>query len=254
MLEIEFLGTGTSTGVPSIRCHCPVCMSDNPHDRRLRCSSIVRYHGKNLLIDCGPDFRQQILRASNDNLDALLITHIHYDHVGGIDDLRPYGFESIFSCYARNDVIHDLHLKMPYAFKKDLYPGAPRLNFVEIADAPFYVGDVLVEPIPVWHGKLLINGYRIGPLAYITDCKTIEPEQIDKIKNIPLLVINALHHREHHSHMNVREALEVVDKIKPGRTLFVHMSHQIGFHDEVNRHLPAGIQLAYDTQIVTVND
>jgi hypothetical protein len=254
MLEIEFLGTGTSTGVPSIKGDSPVCFSTDAHDKRLRCSAVVRYQGVNILLDCGPDFRQQIMRATSRELDALLITHIHYDHVGGIDDLRPYAYEQEFPIYASKDVIEQLHHSLPYAFAEHLYPGVPRLKFKEIDRDPFKVAHVEVEPIPVWHGKYLIRGYRIGPLAYITDCKTIDDEQVERIKHIPLLVVNALHRRDHHSHMNLEQALALVEKVQPGRTFFIHMSEYMGFHEEVNAQLPPNVRLAYDTQVVHVAD
>lgn len=256
MLEIEFLGTGTSCGVPTVRCHCPVCKSTDLRDQRLRCSSIVRYGGKNILIDCGPDFRQQMLRATSDDLDALLLTHIHYDHAGGIDDLRPYTYEHDFPIYARKDVIIHLRQTMPYVFGSHQYPGVPQLNFIEVKDnEAFKIGDVEVNPISVIHGRLPILGYRIGPLAYITDCKTLADEQIEQLENVPLLVLSALRWTGlHHSHLLVDEALELVSKIKPRRTLLIHMTHEIGFHDEVNHRLPDHVQLAFDTQIVRIEE
>ncbi len=254
-LEIEFLGTGTSCGVPSIGCHCAVCQSRDKHDKRLRTSAIVRYKGKSLLIDCGPDFRQQILRASRDSLDALLLTHIHYDHVAGIDDLRPYSYAHNFPVYARQDVIDHLHQTMPYVFGTHLYPGVPKLDLIAIGDEPFMVGDVQVTPIPVMHDRLRITGFRIGPLAYITDCKTIAPEEVEKLHGTPLLVINALRWgRKHHSHLSIEESLAIVRQVQPGRALFIHMSHDAGFHNATCQKLPEGVDLAYDTQIVTVPD
>ncbi|MBQ4008533.1 MAG: MBL fold metallo-hydrolase, partial [Muribaculaceae bacterium] len=166
MFEIEFLGTGTSTGVPQIRCDCHVCQSTDPHDKRLRASAIVRYRGLNLLLDCGPDFRQQMLTASNNDLDALLITHIHYDHVGGIDDLRAYCADGDFPIYARQDVIDDLKARLPYCFAEHLYMGVPRLAVTPIEEnVPFSIGDVEILPLPVMHYKLPILGFKIGPLA-----------------------------------------------------------------------------------------
>lgn len=251
-LEIEFLGTGTSTGVPSIGCHCEVCRSKDPKDNRLRASAVVRYKGMSILIDCGPDFRQQILRASSDKLDALLLTHIHYDHVGGIDDLRPYSFKHIFPIYAKADVNRQLRINLPYCFSEKPYPGVPRLDLVDIDTKPFMVGNVEVTPIPVMHDKLLINGYRIGPLAYITDSSYISPEEIEKLKGIPLLVINALRHEPHHSHMTVEQALDVVSRIFPRRAYFTHMCHEVGLHSQADAELPEHVHFAYDTQIVRI--
>lgn len=252
MLEIEFLGTGTSTGVPSIGCHCKVCTSTDPHDKRLRCSAIVRYKGMHILIDCGPDFRQQMLRASDERLDACLLTHIHYDHVGGLDDLRAYSMRQDFPVYAQQRVLSQLKRSMPYCFGEHLYPGVPHLNFITIDEQPFKVGEIEITPVPVMHAALPIFGYRIGPLAYITDCKTISQEQINKLHNIPLLVINALRVNPHHSHMSLSESLDVVRQIEPAQAFLIHMSHQIGFDHEVNAHLPAAVKLAHDGQTVRV--
>ena len=252
-LEIEFLGTGTSTGVPMLRCHCPVCLSPDERDKRLRTSAIVRYQGARLLIDCGPDFRTQMLRASDDNLDAVLITHIHFDHVAGLDDLRTYCFERPFPLYAREDVLRDLHQRIPYCFSADPYPGVARFDEHEIGDEPFLVNGVRVEPIPVMHYRLAIVGFRIGPLAYITDAKTIADDVIDSLAGVPLLVINSLRVRgEHLSHMCLDETLAVIDRIKPGKTYLIHMSDRMGFHADSPRILPEGVQLAYDGLIVRV--
>lgn len=251
-LEIEFLGTGTSTGVPMLRCKCPVCMSDDPRDKRLRTSAIVRYQGVRLLIDCGPDFRTQMLRASDDNLDAVLLTHIHFDHVAGLDDLRAYCFEKPFPLYARKDVLRDLHQRIPYCFSTDPYPGVAQFEEHVIGDEPFLVEGVRVEPIPVMHYRLAICGYRIGPLAYITDAKTIADEVIEKLHGVPLLVINSLRRSEHLSHMCLTETLEVIDRIQPARAYLIHMSDAMGMHAQSPSMLPAHVELAYDGLIVKV--
>ncbi len=252
-LEIEFLGTGTSTGVPMLRCHCPVCMSADPRDKRLRTSAIVRYQGVRLLIDCGPDFRTQMLRASDDNLDAVLLTHIHFDHVAGLDDLRAYCFERPFPVYARADVLRDLHQRIPYCFAAHPYPGVAQFEEHVIGDEPFLVDGVRVEPIPVNHYKLAIVGFRIGPLAYITDAKTIDPDVVDRLKGVPLLVINSLRvSGEHLSHMCLDETLEIVNRVKPGRTLLIHMSDRMGLHADSPKLLPDGVELAYDGLIVKI--
>ncbi len=254
MLEIEFLGTGTSTGVPQIRCKCPVCQSADARDKRLRASAIVRYQGKRLLIDCGPDFRTQMLRASDNAIDALLITHFHYDHIGGIDDLRAYcSNDHKFPVYAKGDVVDDLHKRMPYCFAEHLYPGVPTFEIHEIDDRQFIAEGVTVTPIPVMHYKLPIYGYRIGPLAYITDCKTIADDQVAALHGIPLLVINALRIQPHLSHLSLSEAIGVARRISPQRTIFIHASHDMGLHAVVNHQLPDGFELAYDGQIVMVD-
>lgn len=251
-LEIEFLGTGTSAGVPQIGCQCEVCRSADSRDNRTRSSAIVRYKGVNLLIDCGPDFRTQMLRASDINIDALLVTHIHYDHVGGMDDLRAYCSKGAFPVYARRDVIDDLREHMPYCFAEHPYPGVPNLDLREVGDEAFAVNGVEVEPIPVMHGPRLIVGYRIGPLAYITDAKTIEPNVVARLKGIRLLVVNALHAHTHHSHMNLDEAKELVARIDPGEAYFIHMSHHMGLHARVSPTLGKNLQLAHDGLIVRV--
>ncbi len=251
-LEIEFLGTGTSTGVPMLRCHCPVCMSSDERDKRLRTSAIVRYQGARILIDCGPDFRTQMLRASDDNLDAVLLTHIHYDHVAGLDDLRAYCFERPFPLYARADVLRNLHARIPYCFATDPYPGVAQFEEHVIGDEPFLVEGVRVEPIPVMHYKLPIIGFKIGPLAYITDAKNIADDVIERLQGVPLLVINALRIEPHLSHMCLSETLDVVRRIKPGKTYLVHMSDRIGLHAESHKILPDGVELAWDGLIAKV--
>lgn len=251
-LEIEFLGTGTSTGVPMLRCHCPVCMSSDERDKRLRTSAIVRYQGARILIDCGPDFRTQMLRASDDNLDAVLLTHIHYDHVAGLDDLRAYCFERPFPLYARADVLRNLHARIPYCFASDPYPGVAQFEEHVIGDEPFLVEGVRVEPIPVMHYKLPIIGFKIGPLAYITDAKDIADDVIARLQGVPLLVINALRIEPHLSHMCLSETLDVVRRIKPGKTYLVHMSDRIGLHAESHKILPDGVELAWDGLIAKV--
>ncbi len=252
-LEIEFLGTGTSTGVPMLRCMCPVCLSADPRDQRLRTSAIVRYQGARLLIDCGPDFRTQMLRATDDNLDAVLLTHIHFDHVAGLDDLRAYCFERPFPLYARADVMDNLHKRIPYCFSDNPYPGVAQFEEHVIGDEPFLVEGVKVEPIPVMHYKLAICGFRIGPLAYITDAKTIADEVIEKLKGVPLLVINSLRREgEHMSHMCLAETLSVIERVKPGRTYLIHMSDRMGLHADSPKFLPENVELAYDGLIVKV--
>lgn len=251
-LEIEFLGTGTSTGVPQIGCDCEVCRSTDPRDNRLRTSAIVRYMGRNLLIDCGPDFRTQMLRASSIDLDALLVTHIHYDHMGGIDDLRAYCKNGAFPVYARRDVIADLRAHMPYCFSDNPYPGSPTLALHEVGETPFDVCGVTIEPLTVMHGKLPILGYRIGPMAYITDAKTISPEVIERLRGVRLLVMNALRIEPHNTHMSLAESLEVVEAIAPEETYFIHMSHGMGLHAESPRLMPDNVHLAHDGLIIHI--
>lgn len=250
-LTIEFLGTGTSTGVPQISCQCEVCRSTDPRDKRLRASAIITYQGKRLLIDCGPDFRQQILSASNWQLDALLLTHNHFDHIGGIEDLRVHSAQGTFPIYARPEVIHSLRERLPYCFPAHHYPGAPVLNLNPIGDEPFKVCGIEVAPIPVMHNMPIV-GFKIGPMAYITDAKSIDPAVVDSLKGIRLLVINALRKEPHPTHMSLSETLDVVRRINPERTFLIHMSHGIGLHEVVSRNLPSGVELAYDGLKVTL--
>ena len=228
-------------------------MSDDPHDKRLRASAIVRYQGVRLLIDCGPDFRTQMLRASDDNIDAVLLTHIHFDHVAGMDDLRTFCFMRPMPIYARADVLRDLHQRIPYCFSDNPYPGVAQFEEHVIGDEPFMVEGVTVKPIPVMHYKLPIVGFRIGPLAYITDAKTISDEVVESLKGVPLLVINSLRIKDEHlSHMCLDETLHVVKRINPGHTYLIHMSDRMGLHADSPKILPPHVELAYDGLIVKV--
>ncbi len=251
-MEIEILGSGTSTGVPQIGCTCRVCRSRDPRDKRLRSSIVVRYKGKNIIIDCGPDFRTQMLRASDIKLDALLVTHIHYDHVGGMDDLRAYCKGGAFPVYARQDVIDSLKRHMPYCFAGHHYPGAPRLDIHTVGEEPFDVCGIEVMPITVLHGRLPIVGYRIGDMAYVTDAKTIPAESMERLRGLRLLVVNSLRIEPHFSHMSLSESLQVVRELAPQEVYFTHISHDMGLHEEVSRHLPDNVHLAYDGLIVKV--
>ncbi len=252
-LELEFLGTGTSSGVPQLRCGCEVCRSTDSRDKRFRTSAIVRYRGKNILIDCGPDFRTQMLRASSQDLDALLITHIHYDHVGGLDDIRAYCLGNTFPIYARADVIAQLREKLPYCFHPNPYTWVPLLEPHSIVDnVPFTLGDIEIRPIPIKHFKMPIIGFHIGPLAYITDCKTISDDQVERLRAIPLLVLNALRVQDHVSHLNLEQALALIERIRPGRAFLIHMGHDIGLHSRVSAALPENVALAYDGLVVQV--
>lgn len=252
-MELTFLGTGTSTGVPQLRCGCEVCRSTDPRDSRLRTSALVETGGKRILIDCGPDFREQMLRhgvrSVDDRLDALLLTHQHYDHVGGIDDLRPYcyGIEPGFPIYCQGDVVRDLRARLPYCFSEHPYPGVPRIDLHEIkAGIPFQAAGVEVLPVGVNHYLLDILGFRIGALGYVTDAKKIPDATVEALKGVDTLVINALRHTEHISHLSLEEALEMVRRIGPRVAYLTHISHQLGLHAEVEPALPEGVRLAYD--------
>jgi phosphoribosyl 1,2-cyclic phosphate phosphodiesterase len=245
-LKIFFLGTGTSTGIPEIGCKCEVCQSSDKKDKRLRASVLIAVKGKRILIDCGPDFREQLLDLPFQKIDAVLLTHEHYDHVGGLDDLRPFCRFGDVRIFAESKVSNSIQRRMPYIFVKDKYPGVPRLEMVEITNKPFLVNDVEVTPIRVMHYTLGIFAYRIGSFAYITDMKTIPDEELPKLENLDVLVVNALRIQEHLSHQNLEQALAFADRVKAKATYFIHMSHDMGLHAEVEKTLPANIFFAYD--------
>lgn len=250
MMQITFLGTGTSTGIPQIGCTCPVCTSANPKDNRLRTSAVVSVNGKNILIDCGPDFRQQVLRACIGRIDAVLITHIHYDHTGGIDDLRPFGGKHTLPIYLEAPVAEGIRTRLPYCFGDHLYPGVPNIRLQEIGIEPFTIENIEVTPIRVMHYKLPILGYRIGGLVYITDALTIPDEEYAKMKQVDVLVINALRKQPHLSHQTLDEALRVIERVQPREAYLVHMSHHMGLTAEVEKELPPHVHFAYDGLVV----
>ena len=247
MMRLRFLGTGTSTGVPQIGCTCETCISTDSHDKRLRASAILSIGDKNILLDCGPDFRTQIIDAGAVHLDAALLTHSHYDHVGGIDDLRPYCYRNGgFALYCRPDVAEDLRNRVPYCFKEHPYPGVPIFNIHEIGDEPFDVDGIEVTPLPVYHYKLPIVGYRIGNFAYIVDAKTIPDSTFELLHGIDTLTINALRIEEHMSHMSLSQCLAAIERINPRVAYLTHMADRIGLHRKVEPTLPTGVHLAYD--------
>lgn len=247
-MTLTFLGTGTSGGVPALGCTCAVCRSNDPKDKRFRTAALLESGKTRILIDCGPDIRMQLLPLPFKPLDGVILTHIHYDHVGGIDDLRPFCVFGDINIYCNESTKQGLMQTMPYCFTKKLYPGVPKLNLhAERNHVPFKINDVEITPITVMHDKLPIFGYRIGKLTYITDMKTIAPEEMPYLKGTDTLVVNALRwKREHHSHMLVDEAIEFARKVGARRTYFVHMTHEVGFHEEANRRLPEGFRFAYD--------
>ena len=248
-LKITFLGTGTSQGIPIIGSNHPVCKSDDPRDKRLRVSALVEHKGFNYVIDCGPDFRQQMLREDVTHLDALLFTHEHADHTAGLDDIRPFFFrQGDIPVYAHKRVISELKKRFDYIFKtENRYPGAPAVAINEVVNGTsFFLNDLNVEPVNVMHANLQVFGYRFGPLAYLTDVKTVAEEEKAKLQNLDVLVVNALREEPHYSHFNLEEALEFVAEIKPKKTYFTHISHLLGFHADVEKNLPENVHLAYD--------
>lgn len=250
-MKIRILGSGTSTGVPQIGCTCPVCTSTDPKDNRLRASALVETEDACILIDCGPDFRQQVLNLPFAKIDGVLVTHEHYDHVGGLDDLRPFcRFDSI-PVYAEKYVAQGLRARMPYCFMEHPYPGVPNIPLCEVSPGQsFIVNDTEVLAIRVMHGHLPILGYRIGSLAYITDMLTMPEESFEQLLGVDVLVVNALRAGAHSTHQNLEEALVTAQRIQAKETYFIHMSHDMGLHAEVDKKLPEDIHLAFDGLII----
>jgi phosphoribosyl 1,2-cyclic phosphate phosphodiesterase len=249
-MKLTFLGTGTSCGVPVIGCQCKVCQSADPKDKRTRCSALVETDNTRILIDCGPDFRQQILPQSFRKIDGILITHSHYDHMGGMDDIRPYCQFGAINVYADTIAKQSMLQMLPYCFAENRYPGVPAIGLHEIfPHQPLQIGDLEIMPIQVMHGKLPILGFRIGKLTYITDMKTIDDGELKYLEGTELLVVNALRFdKPHHSHQLMNDAIAFAQKVGAKRTLIIHVCHDVGLHEEVNKCLPEGIDLAYDGQ------
>ena len=254
-MKVRILGSGTSTGVPQIGCTCPVCTSADPKDNRLRASAIVETEDARILIDCGPDFRAQVLHLPFEKIDGVLITHEHYDHVGGLDDLRPFCRFGAVPIYAEEYVARALRLRMPYCFVDHRYPGVPDIPLQEIeVGHAFSIHHTEVVPLRVMHGRLPILGYRIGRLAYLTDFKTIGDAEVEKLRGVEVLVVNALRFTEHYSHFNVAEALALIARVAPRAAYLTHMSHDIGLHAVTEPTLPRGVHMAYDTLQLEIND
>ncbi|GHU70460.1 hydrolase [Bacteroidia bacterium] len=249
-MKIRFLGTGTSTGIPEIGCQCETCTSPDPKDKRLRTSVLLKINDKHILIDCSPDFREQMLQTFKSHpfktLDGVLLTHEHYDHVGGLDDLRSFTREVPVDIYAQNDVIEAIKTRMPYSFREHKYPGVPLFNMHSVENESFDVAGIKVIPIRLLHGKLPILGFRIGRMAYLTDLSVIPEPEYKKLKNLDVLIMNALRPYPHIAHQTLQEALENIKKIQPKKTYLIHESHNFGRHELVQKTLSQEIFIAYD--------
>lgn len=245
-IHVTMLGTGTSKGIPEIGCKCPVCTSPFIYDKRTRTSALIRTMGQTILIDVSPDFRQQALAADISHIDAVLLTHSHYDHVGGIDDLRPYCAVRDLPIYTTADVEADLRKRYDYCFKENPYPGVPTFDIRHFDDRPFCINGLKIVPITVMHGPNPITSFRIGDFAYITDAKTIDEENMEKLRGVRVMVINALRDRDHFSHFTLEESLEVIRKVQPRQAYLTHFNHEIGRHFDLARRLPAGVVPGHD--------
>jgi len=246
-MKITFLGTGTSQGIPVIGSKHPVCLSDDPKDKRLRSSALFEWDGKNIVIDCGPDFRRQMLDSSCDRVDAIFFTHEHNDHVSGLDDIRPFYFnQGNIPIYAGDRVINALKRRFDYIFKSEgNIPGTPNVLVNEVL-GDFIFNNKKVVVINVFHGALPIFGFRMDNVAYFTDVKVIPECEYEKLKDLEILIINALRIEEHYSHLNLQDALDLISKINPKRAYLTHISHKLGFHQNVQDKLPKNVYLAYD--------
>lgn len=253
-MKITFLGTGTSQGIPVINSSHPVCLSNDKRDKRLRVSILVEWNNYAYVVDCGPDFRYQMLRANVKQLNGILFTHEHADHVAGLDDIRPYCFQmGEVPIYAQQRVLDNLNERFAYVFEtENKYPGAPSVKKNRVGEEVFKLNNLEVQPIKVLHGDLPILGYRFNEFAYLTDVKTISNEEKEKLKNLKVLVISALRIEPHKTHLTLHDALEIIKELKPNRAYLTHISHKLGFHAEVEKELPKNVFLAYDTLEITV--
>lgn len=247
-IKVTVLGTGTSSGIPLLTCNCKVCHSTDFRDKRLRCSIFIEYKGKNILVDIGPDFRQQMLRENILKIDCVLITHAHNDHVAGLDEIRAYNFsaEADMDVYANEIAESELRNHFDYIFNVNKYPGIAQVNIVPVRKEKFVAQGIEVIPVEVLHHKLPVVAYRIGDFAYITDIKTISEEEFEKLIGVKVLILSVLRHEEHFSHFHYEQALTFIERLKPEKTYFTHLSHNFGKHKDLEKILPENIHLAYD--------
>ncbi|HCC71161.1 MAG TPA: MBL fold metallo-hydrolase [Bacteroidales bacterium] len=253
-MRITFLGTGTSQGVPVIACNCLTCQSKDSKDKRLRSSLLIETGERNIVIDAGPDFRQQMLRAGVKKLDSILLTHEHKDHIGGMDDVRAFNYISKkpIDIYSDERVQQAVKREYPYVFSENKYPGVPQMNLINIDEDPFRIGNIKILPVKVHHYRLPVYGFRINDFAYITDANYISEENKKKLIGVKYLVINALRKEKHLSHFNLREAIELINEVSPRKGYITHISHQMGLHSEISKELPASVELAYDELAIDI--
>lgn len=254
-MKIYFLGTGTSQGIPVIGSDHPVCLSMDIKDKRLRVSVWIEWDDFSFVIDCGPDFRQQMLVSNCPKIDAIFFTHEHADHTAGLDDIRPYFFkQGEIPIYAHSRVLKNLEKRFDYIFEtENKYPGAPGVLPTEVSnDIPILFKNKKITPINVWHGSLQVFGYRFGDFAYLTDVKSVDEEELSKLENLEVLVINALREELHDTHFNLKEALDFIHLVKPKKTYLTHISHIFGFHEEIQNKLPENVFVAYDNLEITI--
>ncbi|WP_340112327.1 MBL fold metallo-hydrolase [Maribellus mangrovi] len=247
-IEATFLGTGTSQGVPVVACNCEVCSSTDLRDKRLRSSLLLTVNGQNLVIDAGPDFRQQMLRENVGSLRAILLTHEHVDHIFGLDDIRSYNWiqKHPMEIYAEKRVQEAIKRIFSYVFAENKYPGIPKMKLKKVDNAPFAVDGIEITPVRCYHHKLPVYGYRIGDLTYITDTNSIPAEEMEKIIGSKILIINTLRKEKHISHFNLDEALEIIEKVQPEKAYLTHISHNFGTYSAIQKELPENVFMAYD--------